>query len=167
MKNAASKVYLICGLLFAGIGSIFLPCAVAMGTHMDELIVHGTGNVKILPFTFGFTGGVALIVGTALLVYCWRSNQKKKKLVKHEDYVVAEITGFPPDYSVRVNGRPTHQVECKYCDPLTKTTYVFLSENIARNPSHITRRSVRVYVDRASGFNDYYVDVAPLFSDCK
>lgn len=76
MKNAASKVYLICGGLFTVIGLIFVPCAIVMATHMDALTAHGRGNVTVLPFSFGLTGGVMLIVGTALFVRYLRSNKK-------------------------------------------------------------------------------------------
>lgn len=65
--------------------------------------------------------------------------------------MIAEIMGFPPDYSLLVNGRPTYQVECKYVDPLTQTPYIFLSQNIARNPFRINQKTVRVYTVRDCG----------------
>ncbi|MDE6590515.1 MAG: hypothetical protein K2K53_09290, partial [Oscillospiraceae bacterium] len=92
----------------------------------------------------------------------------KRRLLEQGTYVTAEITGFPADYTVMVNGWPSYRVECSYLDPRTKTVHVFYSEPLRIDPvRYVTGQTARVYVDKDSDYQDYFVDVGPLLPRIK
>lgn len=166
--SAGSKVSLLCGAIFTLIGSITFVLAFVLAANMDDLVEHGRGDVELMPLVFGFTGGISLVLGIVILALHSRAGQKKRRLLEQGEHITAEITGFPMDYSARVNGWPTYRIECSYLDPRTKTIHVFLSDNLRIDPSrYVTQRTVLVYVDRDSDFQDYYVDIEPLLPDVK
>lgn len=161
--NAESKVYLLCGCIFCAVGLLFLALCGLMVTHMDSMIKNSEGDVRFLPVIFGFVGGIIAIVGAAVLIWYGRSKRKVNRLLERGEYIVANIIGFPIDYRVTINGRPTYRVECSYQDPATGTLYVFQSKNVFIDPAYcVTAETVRVYVDKRSGYKDYYVDVDPI-----
>lgn len=167
-RRAGSKVYLLCGLIFTLTGFIAVAAAMFMGANIDAVIEHGRGDVEALPLIFGLTGGIALAIGIVLLISCRKATQKKRRLLERGESVLAEITDFPLDYSIMVNGWPTYRVECSYLDPRTGTVHVFQSDNLRFDPSrYVTQRTVRVYVDKSAGFDDYYVDVDAILPDIR
>lgn len=167
-RRTGSKVYLLCGLIFTLTGAASVAAAVLMAANMDVVIRHGRGDVEALPLIFGLTGGIALVLGIVLLALCLRASRTKRRLLERGESILAEITDFPLDYNVRVNGWPTYRVECSYQDPRTGTVHVFLSDNMRFDPSrYVTKRTVRVYVDKSAGFDDYYVDVDAILPDIR
>lgn len=164
----APKVYLLCGIIFTLVGTVTFALAFFLAANMDEIIIHGRGDVELLPLIFWGTGGVALVIGAALLVFCWKAGQAKRRLLELGTYVTAEITDFPVDYSVMVNGWPTYRVECSYLDLKTRTMHVFRSEPLRIDPvRYVTQQTVRVYVDKESGYQDYFVDIESLLPDVR
>lgn len=167
-RRTGTKVYLLCGLIFTLTGSIAVATALLMEANMDVVIEHGQGDVETLPLIFGLTGGIALALGIVLLVLCRRASRTKRQLLERGESILAEITDFPLDYSIMVNGWPTYRVECSYRDPRTGTVHVFQSDNLRFDPSrYVTQRTVRVYVDKSTGFDNYYVDVDAILPDIR
>lgn len=167
-RRTGTKVYLLCGFIFTLTGTIAIATALLMGANMDAVIEHGRGDVEVLPLIFGLTGGIALAVGIVLLVLCRRAGRIKRRLLEQGESILAEITDFPLDYSIMVNGWPTYRIECSYRDPGTGTVHVFQSDNLRFDPSrYVTQRTVRVYVDKSAGFDDYYVDVDAILPDIR
>lgn len=167
-RGLNSKVHLLCGAIFAFVGAVTLALAIFMAMNMDELIAHGRGNVELLPLIFGLTGGIALAVGAVLLAHGRRAERLRRCLREEGTCVTAEITGFPADYSVMINGWPTYRVECSYSDPRTGKIHMFRSEPLRVDPArYVTQRTVRVYVDTKSGCQDYFVDIEPLLPDIR
>lgn len=167
-RRMGTKVHLLCGLIFTLTGSIAVAVALLIGANMDVVMEHGRGDVEALPLIFGLTGGIALAVGIVLLVLCRRAGRTKRRLLERGESILAEIMDFPLDYSVMVNGWPTYRVECSYRDPRTGTVHVFQSDNLRFDPSrYVTQKTVRVYVDKNTGFQDYYVDVDAILPDIR
>lgn len=157
--NSASKVFLLCGGIFALCGSVSLTVTVFILKNMDMLRQNGQGDVEILPFIFGLTGTVALGVSIAIFAVFYKKASVRKRLLEAGYSVTANITGFPADYSVRVNRMPTYRMECSYQDPSTGVVHIFRSEPLVYNPApYVTQRTVCVYVERNSGYKTYYVD---------
>lgn len=165
-RNTQADAVLLCGRIFTPIGIIALVLAGVMAGNMDYIIAHGEGDVKLIPWIFGFTGGVATVIGIVLLVHSVRRQIKKRWLIENGESVIAKITAVPYDYAVRVNGWPTFKVECCYTDPTTRVVHVFESENLLLDPAYyIDQSTVRVYVDRESGYKDYYVDIDSILPE--
>ena len=162
------RVILLCGVIFLGVGILFLVLTGWMVTHPQDLEANGRGAVWMLPLIFGGLGAVCTVVGALVLRWQRRSQQKTRRLLERGDYVLADITSFPIDPRMTVNGLPTFRVECSYRDPMTNTMYVFQSRNVFPDPSRsVTAKTVRVYVDRSSGYRDYYVDVDSILPRVK
>lgn len=160
-KKMGSSVYLICGLIFTATGAMSLIASVLMALNLDYVKAHGQGDVEALPWIFGFTGAVALAAGIVLIVLHRGSEKKRKYLLEHGRRVMADITGFPLDPSVRVNGWPTYRIECAWTDPRTGETYAFRSQNLVFDPArYVTDKQVPVYMDPQSDGTDYYVDLS-------
>ena len=120
MKTAStSKIYLLCGFIFAFVGSLFVFISGFLTRNLTNLETHSRGNVKILPVIFALVGITELLVACALFFFLYRKASLKRKLLRDGNYIMADITGFPADYSVRVNRRPTYRLECGYQDPKT------------------------------------------------
>lgn len=134
---------------------------VAIVSDWSNVVANGQGAVWLFPIVFGFLGAITLVIG--ILLICWYHNDKKRiqRLLDRGEYVIADIIGFPVNYRNRINGIPTYLVECTYKDPVNGTVHVFKSKDIgiAFTPERITAKTVKVYVDYSSGFQDYYVDV--------
>lgn len=161
--DASTKVFLLCGCIFLAVGVIFLAVCAAALANMDALTANRRNDEKFLPLIFGSIGIVTTGVGAALLVWIRRKKKRIDRLLERGEYVIAKITGFPVDYQVTVNGWPTYRVVCSYQDPMTGTVHIFQSSSLLIDPANcVTAETVRVYVDRKSGYQDYYVDVAPL-----
>lgn len=165
---SASKIYLLCGMIFVLTGSVVLIVAVFLARNMNYIKAHGEGNVKILPFIFAFTGGVAFLTGIAVLTLYFKKRAVRSRLIQNGDYVMADITGAPADYRVRVNRIPTYRLECCYQDPVTSVLHVFKSDNLLMDPSrYLSAKTVRVYVDRKSGYQEYYVDIESILPEIR
>ena len=166
--SASTSVFLLCGGIFTFVGTIFLIASIMIASNMDYVVAHGQGDVQFLPAIFAFTGGVAAIIGIILLTVCVKKSRMKRKLIQQGEYVLAEITGIPFDYSVRVNGWPTFRIECSYQDPRSGRVYVFRSEALLIDPTYyIAQPSVRVFVDRDSDYRHYYVDIDSVLPEIK
>ena len=166
-RNEANVV-LLCGAVFAGVGVLILTAGIAAAANMDYLMAHGEGDVRLLPVIFILIGGVFTVLGSSFLVYYIRKRRIRRRLIQEGSCIFAEITAIPVDYSVRVNGWPTYRIECSWQDPSTKILHVFRSENLLIDPACcVTQTAVRVYVDRDSGFQHYYVDVSSVLPEIK
>jgi uncharacterized membrane protein len=166
--EAGPKVYLLCGVIFSVVGVMMLVVCGVTATHMDYVMTHGRGDVQLLPLIFGVVGVICVLVSVILAVVFFRSAQKKKRLLERGEYVIANITGFPIDYRMTVNGRPTYRIECSYQDPRTGVLHIFQSENLFIDPAYcVNAETVRVYVDRERDYKDYYVDAAPLLPEIR
>lgn len=162
------NIFLLCGGIFTFVGTIFLIVSVMMLANIDYIIVHGLGNVELLPVIFGFVGGLSIIIGIVLFIICIKKLNMKRKLIQQGGFVLAEITGIPFDYSVRVNGWPTFRIECSYRDPKSGIIHMFWSETLLIDPAYyITQHSVRVFVDRDSDYKHYYVDMDSILPEIK
>lgn len=158
--DTSSKVYLVCGGVFCAVGSLLLIFCGLMSANMDYIIENGKGDVRFLPLIFGAVGGISVAVGCAVWGWYLHSSRKRSRLFERGEYVIANITGFPADYTVTVNRRPTYRIECTYQDPKTGIVHVFQSSNIFFDPAHyVTAETVRVYTERNGDYRDYYVDV--------
>ena len=165
-RKAGISVFLLCGCIFASVGTLFLVISIFMALNMDYVIAHGEGDVWILPFIFGLLGGIFAIIGFALIVVDMKQRKNKRRLIEQGNYVLANIMGVVADPSVRINGWPTFRVECCWEDRITGTNHVFYSENLAMDPTPmIEQNTVRVYVDRESGYQSYFVDIDSVLSD--
>ena len=169
MKTAStSKIYLLCGFIFAFVGSLFVLISIFLARNLVNLESHSRGNVKALPVIFALVGIAEIFVACILFSFLYRKASLKRKLLRDGDYIMADITGFPVDYSVRVNRRPTYRMECSYQDPKTGTVHIFNGENFLFNPSaYISQRKIRVYVDRESDYAQYFVDTASVCPEIK
>ena len=163
MKGAASRVYLICGCVFGAVGLIFLVVGGLVLANLEALAATGQGDVRLLPPIFGGLGALMLAAGVLFIALLVRAKRKIKRLVERGEYVTADIVGFPVDYRVTINGRPTYCVECSYRDPATGVVHVFRSRGLSIDPErYVTAATVRVYVSKESGYRDYYVDIDPI-----
>ena len=162
-----SIVCWFCGGLFTLIGSIFSVFGVWAFNNMDYVYSHGTGDVAALPYVFTILGACLLVVGCILLALAIRAAGMRKRLLRDGQYIMAEITGVVPNFTVRVNRHPTFKVECSYFDASVGKTRRFYSRNFVRDPSDLlTSRSVRVYLDRANhNYKNYYVDMDAVLAD--
>ena len=161
--DAGSKVFLLCGCIFVTGGGIFLCACALMLTQIDALALDRQNDARFLPVIFGALGGLMAAIGGALLVWLRRKRKRTERLLERGEYVIAKITGFPVDYQVTINGRPTYRVECSYQDPVTGILHVFESKRLLIDPAFcVTAETVRVYVNREAGYQDYYVDVDPI-----
>lgn len=162
------NVFLLCGAVFAVVGVLLLTVGVIAAANLDCLMVHGEGDVRLLPVIFILIGGIFTVLGGSFLAFCVRKHRIKRRLIQEGSCVYAEITAIPMDYSIRVNGWPTYRIECSWQDPSTRILHVFRSENLLIDPACcVTQAAVRVYVDRDSGFKHYYVDVDSVLPEVK
>lgn len=159
--NTGSKMYFYCGCIFSVIGVIFVITFLLVMSHWETVAANGQGEMWLIPVAFGLMSVIMLVIGFLLLRLYSNEQKKIRRLLGLGEYVIADITGFPINYHNRVNGIPTYFVECTYQDPTTETVHVFRSRDIgiAFLPEKITAKTVRVYVDRSSGYQGYYVDV--------
>lgn len=165
-RKAGISVFLLCGCIFAPVGTLFLVISIFMALNMDYVIAHGEGDVWILPFIFGLLGAILAVIGFALIAVAIKKRKAKKRLVERGYYIIANIMGVVADPSVCLNGWPTFRVECCWEDRVTGTNHVFYSENLAMDPTPmIGQNTVRVYVDRESGYQSYFVDIDSVLSD--
>lgn len=160
MIKYGSKLYVLCGAIFALVGFPFLSIGLNFATHMDELKVNGSDNIWLLPVLFIFLGGICTALGIWLLWLNYQLVKQRRELIEHGRSVMAEIVGIVEDYQIMVNNRPTYRVECAYEDPYTRESHVFYSENITFTQAGcIPRGSIRVYIDRNGNFGKYFVDL--------
>jgi hypothetical protein len=159
--NTGSKMYFYCGCIFSVIGVIFVITFLLVMSHWETVAANGQGEMWLIPVAFGLMSVIMLVIGFLLLRLYSNEQKKIRRLLGLGEYVIADITGFSINYHNRVNGILTYFVECTYQDPTTETVHVFRSRDIgiAFLPEKITAKTVRVYVDRSSGYQDYYVDV--------
>lgn len=165
-RNVRANVFFLCGCIFTAVGVIFLAVSLPLISSVPYLVTHNESGAAILPFLFLLMGGVIAAIGIVLLRSHFRKVRMKKALIESGNYVNAEITAVPVDYTVTVNRRPTFRIECRYVDPVTGAEYFFLSENLLLDPAYQIRQpTIRVYVDRNSGYHNYYVDVDSIFPE--
>ena len=159
--SSSSKMYFYCGGIFSVVGVIFIITFLLVMSHWETVAANGRGEVWLIPVALGLISVIMLVIGFLLLRLYSNEQRKIRRLLERGEYVMADITGFPINYHNRVNGIPTYFVECTYQDPTTETVHVFRSRDIgiAFLPEKITAKTVRVYVDRSSEYQDYYVDV--------
>ena len=161
--DGGSKIFFLCGCIFSIVGTIFLIVFVLLITNWDAVSARGRGDVWILPLIFGALSVLLLVIGMGLLRQFRRSKEKVQRLLARGEYVIANITGFPIDYRMYVNGMPTFRIECSYRDPETGVLHIFQSENLLFDPAYtVEAQTVRVYVDKSTGYRDHYVDVDPI-----
>lgn len=159
--STGSKMSFYCGCVFSVVGVIFIITFLLVMSHWETVVINGRGAVWLIPVTFGLLSVIMLVIGFFLLRLYGNEQKKIRRLLERGEYIMADITGFPINYHNRVNGIPTYFVECAYQDPATGTVHVFMSRyiSIALLPQKIKADTVRVYVDRSNGYQDYYVDV--------
>lgn len=167
-RNVRANVFFLCGCIFTAVGAIFLVVSFSLLPSIPYLATHNEGEAAILSLIFLLMGGVMAVIGIALLRSHFWKIRVKKALIERGDYVNAEITAVPVDYTITVNRWPTFRIECRYVDPITGVAYFFLSENLLLDPAcQITQLAIRVYVDRESGYRNYYVDIDSIFPEIR
>lgn len=165
-RNTKANTFFICGIIFASVGSIFLIVSLPLLSGMRHISTYNQDGIVVLPLSFILVGSVLSLTGIFLLKSHFRKARIRKRLIERGDYITAEITGIPVDYSISVNRRPTFRIECRYMEPVTGIQYFFLSENILLDPVYqISQPTIRVYVDKSSGYSNYYVDIDSIFTD--
>lgn len=169
MNSDRSAIGWLCGGVLTLVGGVFAVIGFWMFNNMDYVYKHGTGDVAAMPFIFSIMGVCLLVSGIALLIYCVKKERKRKWLLENGQYVMAKVTGAVPDFTVRINRRPTYRVECSYVEPSTGSTKVFYSRNFVRDLSSLLLGSpVRVYVDKENrDSGNYYVDIDTTIKEKK
>lgn len=167
MSRSKPNVLLLCGVIFLSVGLVTLVVGYLLLRGLAAgLQGYSEGNTEILPFIFFLTGGIAAAVGAGLLIKLSLDANRKNRLMRGGYYVTASITGFPADFAVTVNGRPTYYLECAWQDPETGTVHVFKSDNLMMNPSEIvTQKTVKVYLEQGGGYKHYHVDTASVLPE--
>lgn len=161
--RSSSKIFLMAGSLFALVGFVFVIVFFVITANLDEVMRHARGDAWLIQPMFGIMGFMCLIIGIVILRWYFKSTRIKRRLLAQNDYVMADIVGFPVDYQMRVNRMLTYHIECCYKDPVTGTLHMFQSENLLIDPAYVTDvNTVRVYVDRASNYKYYYVDAESI-----
>jgi len=61
-RKAGVDVFLLCGCIFAPIGTLFLVIPIFLTLSMDYVAAHGEGDVWILPFIFGLLGAILAVI---------------------------------------------------------------------------------------------------------
>ena len=160
MIKYGSKIYVLCGAIFALVGFPFLSIGLNFATHMDELRGTGSGNIWLLPILFIFLGGICTALGIWLLWLNYQIVKRRREIIEHGKSIMAEIIGIVEDYQIMVNHRPTYRVQCVYEDPYTGESHTFYSENITfTQADRIPRGSIRVFVNRNGNYGEYFVDL--------
>ena len=163
MKKSLS-VFTLVGGLFTAIGGFFFIIGCLMSFNFQYLAAHGEGDIIILPICFGGLGFLFLVIGVFLLYTQAAEARQKRRLVEQGDFVWADISGFPLDYSVTINRRPMFRVLACYQDPMTGQTYEFASDPIRYDPSpYVVAQKVRVFIDRRSNYKTYTMDIASVW----
>ena len=166
--GSASGIFLICGGIFVFTGSVSIAAAILLKHNMEAVRLNGTGDVEFLPLIFALSGIIAFAIGCGLLTAYFRKQAMRERLFRNGLFVTADITGFPVDYSIRVNRMPVYRVECRYQDPVDGVVHIFRSEPITIDPSPFVRvDTVRVYVARDDDYRTYYVDVNSILPEIR
>lgn len=153
-------VNIICGALFTVIGLLFTAFGVTMIVNYESLAAHGNGDVWMLPMIFTALGVTFAVLGIILLCISRHEQTNIKRLIRDNDFVMAEVICLTEDWSVRLNHRPAIRVLCEHKDAFSGRTYMFQSTPLfGPLPSVQTGDSIKVFVDRESNFRKYYVDV--------
>lgn len=164
-RDAGPRTYLLCGCIFSGVGAVLLAVGVLLfaGGSVSRGGFHQNRMSAFLPVLFLLMGLLMAGIGVGILRWWREKKERKNRLLQAGYFVNADITGFPIDYRVTVNGMPTYQVECSYQDPASGTVHIFRSDNVFVDPAYcVNAKTVRVYVDPKSGYREYYVDVDPI-----
>lgn len=158
-KRFRPDAFDLCGLIFSVVGLPFLCFGVWAAFNMDYISAHGEGDVWVLPVVFCVLGLTASALGLGLLYHSIRKRSNRKRIVAANNFVFASVTGVVPDFSVRVNGRPSTRVLLSYTDPFSGQEFRFSSDPMFGNlPDVRLDDQVKVYVDR-DDFTDYVVDL--------
>lgn len=87
------------------------------------------------------------------------SAKQIKELRENGLRIDAIIESTVENSNIKINGKCPFQIHCKYDDPISATTYYFISNNVYGFERDIfkTGRTIPVYVDRTD-YNKYFVD---------
>lgn len=160
MKHYWEPLKIVFGV-FAVIGVAFICVGVWSFANIDYLYLHGTGDVGIIPYLFTILGGVFSVVAYIIFTIFRKKSQKKNTLVSSGKFVLAEISGYVPDFSRLINGRPSYRLESTYHDSLTGKEYRFYSEEVFRHQGKNMGEKVKVYVN--DDLTDYFIALEDVF----
>lgn len=130
--------------------------------NVNRIGSKGGDNLFIL---FPILGGIAAIIGLGLIISPLLSNQKKQKLMKTGQEVVATIRNINMNNSVVVNGKNPYILECSWVNPSDNLEYTFKSEYLWDDPRNkIMNQNItecRVYIN-PNNLKEYAVDTSFL-----
>lgn len=141
---------LIVGLVFTGIGAIYLAVGI--------IISLWEKNMLVFLISFGGIGLVFLIAGIICLLLEIRKRKRRNRLLNAGRYITAEITEVSISYAIKINRRYPYVVICRYEDG-EGNVHLFKSRYLLFDPAPFLKdRMVRVYVEDGN-FKHYYVDI--------
>lgn len=117
----------------------------------------GTG-VFILVSCFFIILGIVFIIPSVL------SGNKKKKLMESGEKVRGIITNVYVDNNISYNGRHPYRAECEVTDAFTGEVYLYSSERVMNDITHLMGSPVDVYYD-PNNKKKYYIDLESAESE--
>lgn len=143
---------LIIGIIYTGLGGIFVILGVALATLLRD------NDGFMVGLIFGGIGVIFLILGIIFLVVEFCKKRQSDALLASGHYVLGEVVDIAANINVNVNGRYPYYIIVQYIDS-HGLRHIFKSPNlrIFRDPELIGKK-VKVYVGNDS-FKHYYVDV--------
>lgn len=130
------------------------PGQIESGTYTGVLLVAAVG------FVFIFAGrAVSGVFGGG------SSSKQIKQLKETGLRVDAVIESTVENSKIKINGRSPFQIHCKYDDPVTGSTYCFVSNNVYgfEQNTFVPGKTIPVYVDRAD-YSKYFVDYSVVLN---
>jgi hypothetical protein len=144
----------IIGFSFAFIGMVFVVLGIIFIFTLDE-------DMLLMKVMFPGMGGFTVILGAFIMAAGYRQKAMFKRLKENGKYVMADITGAEPDYSMEVNGRyPYSYLICRSYNN-TGGYMEYKSETVKNALTPYIGRQVRVYYDERDE-NNYYVDLESI-----
>lgn len=106
-------------------------------------------------------GGLFFALGMTFLTVAIIKGRKRKLLKQNGEALTGTIINVSMNTNVRINNRHPYKAECKVINPFDGEEYLYSSENITSDISHLIGMAVTVYVDK-NNKSKYYVDMDEL-----
>lgn len=116
---------------------------------------------KIITIVFAAIGGLFFALGMTFLAVAIIKGRKRKLLKQNGEALTGTIINVSMNTNVRINNRHPYKAECKVINPFDGEEYLYSSENITSDISHLIGMAVTVYVDK-NNKSKYYVDMDEL-----